>query len=109
MKNFIQPGMNIDLSPAAAVQSGELVVVGKIFGVAVTDGAAGKPVSIATGGVYELAKKTGSGKSYAQGDHIHFDEAQKKCDVTGDLIIGTAIEAASESATTVKVRLNSTF
>jgi len=112
MKNFVQPGVSIDVLPAADVKSGDLVVVGTMFGIAYTDALAGTPVSLATGGVYELAKKTGAGKSFTAGAAVYWDTAQKKCDVAagaGLVKVGVATEASAEASESVKVRLNASF
>ena len=55
MKNFIQNGSNLTITNGAtAVSSGDVVVIGDLVGVAVTDIAANAKGAIATQGVYEV-------------------------------------------------------
>ena len=56
MKNYIQPGDNIEVIAPSAIDSGELVKVGQIFGVATADAANGDPVVISTRGVFRMSK-----------------------------------------------------
>lgn len=112
MKNFVQPGQSIDVTATAEIKGGDVVVVQDMIGVAFNDAAVGQKLAISTVGVYELTKKTGAGKSFAAGKLVYFDVAGKACDVaagSGIVKIGVAIEAATEAATTVKVRLNGSF
>lgn len=112
MKNFVQPGQNLDVTVSADTKGGEVVIVGKISGIAFNDVLSGQKVAIATVGVYELPKKTGAGKSFAVGAEVFYEASTKKCDVAaaaGLTKIGVATEAATEAGDTVKVRLNGTF
>jgi predicted RecA/RadA family phage recombinase len=59
MKNYVQEGDTITVTAPAIVKSGELVQVGRIRGVAVTDAASGAQVELRTTGVYTI-KKLGS-------------------------------------------------
>lgn len=109
MKNFIQNGDYIDITAGADIESGELVQVGNLHGVAVTDIANGEEGVIALRGVYELPKQTGAAGDAvaAAGDPVYF----KTKKVTGDddsgdnLLVGYALEAALQAAETVKVLL----
>jgi predicted RecA/RadA family phage recombinase len=56
MKNYIQEGDTLTVTAPAVVKSGELVQVGRIRGVAVTDAASGAQVELRTTGVYLLEK-----------------------------------------------------
>jgi len=59
MKNFVQPGDNLDVVAPATVSSGDGVLVGSIFGVAFEDKASGETVALGVEGVYELPKLCG--------------------------------------------------
>lgn len=52
MKNFVQEGNVITVKLTADAMSGEIVVVGKIVGVATTSGVIGDEVEVALTGVY---------------------------------------------------------
>ena len=103
MKNYIQNGDYIDVAaPTGGVKSGEVVIIGKLIGVAVTDAAVSAPVSIAMTGVFDLPKAGAT--VFAVGDYVYFDE--DKC-VTDDTkpLIGVAVNAPATNAVLVKVRL----
>ncbi len=55
MKNFIQEGNFLEITPAKQCKSGDLYVEGNLVGVAVTDSNA-STFTIATRGVFELPK-----------------------------------------------------
>jgi predicted RecA/RadA family phage recombinase len=82
------------------------VVVGALFGVASKTVAEGDTVAIATEGVFDLPKLASA--VIAAGDKVSWDNTAKHVDVpgTGRYPIGTAIEAAGNGVTTVRVRLN---
>lgn len=106
MKTFIQHGEVLTVTAPAAVSSGDGVLVGALFGVAVSDAASGDSVAISTEGVYSLPKL--STAVLAQGARVSWDSSAKHCLVpaTGKYPIGVAVEAAGNGATVVKVRLD---
>ncbi len=73
MKNFVQPGVYglPVIAPAAGAVSGQVVIVGKIIGVAATTQPAGAEVEIACEGVFDLAKVPAD--VHAQGDVAKVD------------------------------------
>lgn len=107
--NFIQPGDNLTLTAAAAVASGEVVVQGSLFGIALTSAKTGEKVDVATGRVWLLPKvaanafTAGSPVYYAPGTRLATAAA------SGNIKIGVAIEAAPADSAAVKVRLNASF
>jgi predicted RecA/RadA family phage recombinase len=114
MKNYVQPGNNITLAASPyAVDSGEGVLVGQLFGVACGDAANGAEVDIATVGVFDLAKT--SAAVFTVGAPVYFDAATQTCrsgndddsNSAGDneALIGVAVAAAGAGATTVRVKL----
>jgi predicted RecA/RadA family phage recombinase len=107
MKNYIQEGRLITLAaPSGGVTSGDGVVIGALFGVASKTAAAGEKVTIATTGVFDLPKLASA--VIAAGDPVAWDDAAKQVNIpgTGRYPIGTAIEAAGNGATIVRVRLD---
>lgn len=109
MKNYVQSGDFIEFTAAADVDSGELVQVGSLFGVAVTDVANGAKGTLALKGVFSLPKATGAAGDAvaAAGDPVYFVSGS----VTGDddtgsnPLCGYALEAAAQATTPIKVRL----
>jgi len=88
------------------VLSGGGVLVGGLFGVAAYNAGQGKPIEIATFGVYDLPKKAGD--TPAIGDKLYWDDAAKVLTTTagGGSYVGVAAEAALGSAPAVRIRLN---
>lgn len=107
MKTFIQNGASLTVAaPAGGVTSGGGVLVGALFGVAATTATEGEALSIATVGVFALPKL--STAVLAAGDWVSWDATNHRCDApgAGRYPIGAAIEAASNGAGMVKVRLD---
>lgn len=106
MKNFIQSGAIVTVAAPAAVSSGDLVLVGALFGVASTDAASGDPVEIATRGVFELPKT--SAQAWTQGALIYRDASTGLATTTasGNTLIGHAVAAAANPSATGAVRLS---
>lgn len=109
MRNQIQKGANLTLPAPANVVSGELVVIGAIFGVAAGNALSGEPVDLVTGEVFELPKV--SALAIAIGDKVYFDSATKLVNKTsaGNTYVGVATSAAANPSGTVNVRLNPSF
>jgi predicted RecA/RadA family phage recombinase len=113
MKNFIQPGDNLKVAAPYAVDSGQGVLIGQLFGVANSDADSAADVVISTVGVFDLAKP--SAAIFTVGAPVYFDTASKTCRSGGDddsnsagdneALIGVAVAAAGAGATTVRVRL----
>ena len=106
MKNYVQEGDYIDVeAPVGGVSSGDLVVIGSLIGVAVTDADAGDSVSLAMEGVFDLAKSGDTGPAFSVGDYVYSDGTDITDDDT-DTAIGVCVVDAGASDTTVRVRLN---
>lgn len=113
MKNFVQPGNNLTVAAPYAVDSGEGVLIGQLFGIAAGDADNGADVDIATVGVFDIAKK--SADVFTVGAPVYFDTATKtaRSGTTTDsnsageweALIGVCTEAAGAGATTVRVKL----
>lgn len=107
MKNFIQNGTMISITaPAGGVTSGQGVIVGNIFGIAAKTAAEGESVEIATTGVYELPKAPSA--VIAFGARVSWDDTGKQIVLpdTDMYPIGTAVLAAGNGVTTLRVRLD---
>lgn len=107
MQNYVQAGQHVTLTAPAALASGAGVLVGGLFGVALTSAASGASVEVATYGVYDLPKATGA---VSQGARLYWDNVAKVVTTTasGNSLIGAAIVAALSGDATVRVRLNGT-
>jgi predicted RecA/RadA family phage recombinase len=75
MRNFIQNGQYLDVTPSSAYAGGELVLLGDVVGVAVTDIAANDTGVICCSGVFEFPKDPAA--VIAPGDHAHWNLAAK--------------------------------
>lgn len=104
-KNFIQPGETIAVTAPATIASGDPVLVGNLFGVAVADAASGATVQISTRGVFSLPKKATD--TIDQGQVVYFNATDKITETaTSSYRVGVAVEAAGNGVTTCKVRLD---
>lgn len=107
MKNYVQEGNTITVTAAAAITSGQLVVVGAINGVAASDAASGADVEVTVEGVFELPKVTTD--VIAQGDKLYWDSVQLKLTKTAGTgskpMVGVASVVAGNGVTTVNCRL----
>lgn len=108
MKNFIQPGRIVPVVVSAAVRSGDLVIVGKFFGVAQSDAGVGERVEVLTEGVFTLPKITE--QAWTQGAAIYWAVSDEVGSATttasGNTLIGHATEAASNPSSHGAVRLS---
>ena len=106
MKNYIQRGDTLTLTPAADVASGVGYLFGTgLFGVAagaVANGAAGE---FLTDGVVEIAKTWAVAISV--GDRLFWDATNKVVNktATAQQCVGIAVEAAANPSATVKMKL----
>ncbi len=101
MKNFVQPGHTVTITAPTAYNSGDVVIVGALTGIAANTAETGGTLDVAMSGVYSLPTVT----EFDVGDVVGWD-AENKVAVeasTGGAEIGIAV---GSSATTVKVRLN---
>ena len=107
--NYIQKGDNVTITAAAAIESGDGVLAGLLFGVASTDAAEGEQVAIATQGVYTLPKT--EAQEWTVGAAIYWNGTSGEATTAttaGNVFIGVALAAAPNPSTTGIVRLNGT-
>ncbi|MBF0108756.1 MAG: DUF2190 family protein [Magnetococcales bacterium] len=105
MRNWIQPGDTITVVAPAAVNGGDGLMVGALFGVAVSTAVIGTNVEMATTGVVDLPKASGA---ITQGAKLYWDNTAKNVTTTvgTNTLIGCAIVVAAVGDTTARVRLN---
>ena len=115
MRNYVQPGNNLDVAAPYAVDAGQYVLIGQLGGVACGDAENGAEVTISTVGVFDLAKP--SAAIFTVGAPVYFDVASKSVrsgndddsNSAGDneALIGVAVAAAGAGALVVRVKLGS--
>lgn len=105
MKNFVQPGDNLELSAPRALVSGAAFLVGSILAVASTDAATGTTVVGVTKGVFDLPKAAGA---ITQGQKLYWDNAAFNVTTTaaGNTLMGAATQGAAAGDATARVKLN---
>jgi len=106
MKNYVQDDENIKVTAPRAVNSGEGVLVGALFGVALDDAGDGEDVVIVTEGVFDIAALgTDTG---AQGTKVYWDDTnhQVTTTATNNTFIGVLTAAKVNGDTTARVRLS---
>lgn len=105
MRNKIQTGNVIDVVAVADVKSGDLVKVGDLVGVAVTDAATGETFALELKGVYEVPKATGA---ITAGAKLYLVAADSNVSTTAasNTFAGHAIAPAANGDATVLMRLS---
>lgn len=105
-KRFVQPGNVLDHTPAAAVNSGAVLVIGARIAVALADIAADATGSVQVTGVFELPKKAAD--TVAQGALVYWDATNQQITTTasGNTLAGFAAHAAAATTTAVDVKIN---
>lgn len=109
MRNYVQAGRQVSVPAPYDVVSGQGVLVGSLFGVAVHAAASGAAVEIVLEDVFDLAKATGA--AWAVGARIYWDDTNKLCTTTASTnkLVGVALAAAASDATLGRVRLTAAF
>ena len=109
MKNFVHIGYNITIPAPATVTSGEMVIVGSLFGIVSTDALTGERVTLSATGVFEMAKVAAN--DITLGAVVYYDDSSDlvTTTATGNTKIGVAVEDAGNGVGTVRVRLNGSF
>lgn len=106
MKNFIQAGNTLTLTPAAAVASGVGYLFGTgLFGVAINDVAINTPGEFLTEGVVDIAKT--SALAIATGDRLYWDATNKVVNktATAQQCVGIAVADAANPSAIVRMKL----
>jgi len=106
MKNFIQPGNHVTvICPSGGTVSGRGVIIGTLFGVAITDASAGDAVELCVQGVVEIAKT--SALAISVGDRLFWDDTSKVVNKTAaaQVCVGVAVADAVNPSPTVLMLL----
>jgi len=108
MKNYVQDGTTVSLSAPYDVASGGGLLVGALFGVALSAAANGAAVQAVTRGVFALPKT--NAQAWTQGAKVYWDNTAKEVTTTStsNTLIGCALVAAANPSATGMVRLNGT-
>lgn len=106
MKNAVSHGNVLSFTTVAAVASGAMVLIGTRVGVAIAAIAANGTGAVQVVGEFEITKNTTD--VVAQGALLYWDNANKRLTTTasGNTLAGFATEAAGNTATTVKIKIN---
>lgn len=110
MKNYVQRGDVLEVAAAAAaVASGQVVVVGALIGIANHPAASGQPYNATLSGVFEVPKSAGA--AFTQGQPLMWDAsanafAAVATPASGDVTNAgiTAWLPAASAATVAQVR-----
>lgn len=106
MRNYIQPGDNIDVPAPYAVASGGGALIGAaLFGVAARDFASGAPGVFRTIGVFDLPKAAGA---ITAGAKLYWDNTARvlTTTATSNTYVAVAVQAVASAGLTVRARLN---
>ena len=108
-KNFVQRGENITVLAAAATASGDLVVMGSLFGVALHDAAANEELTLKTGNVWEFPKTSADTPTVGAAAYWDGDVSEMTTVATDNTWVGVFVEATVAGDTVCRVRLNDAF
>lgn len=108
MKNYVQQGDTLTLTAPYAVNSGDAVLVGKIFAVAVASVASGADGEFVAEGVFDLPAL--STDTPAQGAVLYWDNTNKRLTTTAtsNTRVGVATVAKANGVSTVRIKLDET-
>lgn len=109
-KNYVEDGHTIDYTATAAISSGDVVVVGALVGISLSDLAVDETGALRMDGVWQVPK-TAAG-ALDQGALVDFDVSAGEfaalgTPATGDIVgAGVVWNAAADGDTTVWVKIN---
>jgi predicted RecA/RadA family phage recombinase len=111
MQNYIEDGHCPAVTAPANVNSGDLVLINSMFGVAQKDALSGEPVAIVMGGVFDLPKANAASTAVTVGNPVYWDATNSltTLSATSNTKIGVSMAAASNTDVLVRVRLNPSF
>ena len=109
MNNKFANASPLDITvPSGGCTSGVGILIGSMFGIAVTTQVQGDNGVVHTEGVFDhLAEGAGSGQAFAFGDPVYWDNTNKRMTKTtsGNTKIGYAAAPKITTATSIRVRL----
>lgn len=105
--NFKYQGDKLTVLSPGTVTSGQGVLIGLLFGVALHGAASGELLTLAVEGVWHMPKATGGGTGLTAGAVVYWDNTNKRvtATATGNKPVGLVELAAGTSDTTVPVKL----
>lgn len=106
MRNYVQEGKTLTLTPGAAVAAGEGYLFGAgLFGVATQAVASGAPGEFIVEGVVDIAKT--SALQIDVGDRVFWVPGSKVVNktATSQVNVGVAVAGAANPSSTVKIKL----
>lgn len=112
---YVQDDDAIDYTPSADVAAGQVVVQGDLIGVAKTPIKASTPGALATEGVFDFPKVTGTGSGIAAGATVYWKASDSTATTAANdggtppttfPLLGKATAAAADGDATVRVRLH---
>ena len=105
MTNYICEGEVLEVVAAAPINSGDVIPLSAVVGVATTSGAIGDVVAVRIKGVFSVAKLAGT--AWVQGDKLYWDAVAKNAtEVTaGNTFMGYAYQVAQAGDVTGFVKL----
>lgn len=103
MKTKIESGDVLTVTaPSGGTTSGVGVLIGSIFGIAVTTNDAGDSVAIHRSGVFDhTAEGAGSGQAWATGDVVYWDNTNKRLTKTSSANTRVGVAVAPKVTTDV--------
>jgi predicted RecA/RadA family phage recombinase len=109
MADYVQHGKVIEVTPSSALSAGQPFLVGSsLLTIATQPIAANAAGSVATEGVWSIAKGTGNSTAISAGTVLYWDNANSvvTSNSTGTVRCGIAVGAAANAAATVALKLN---
>jgi predicted RecA/RadA family phage recombinase len=107
MRNFVQPGKTITVPAPYNIESGWVVLLGDLVGVAAGDAQTGQPLDLTLEGVFSLPKA--SADVITAGAMVGWDSANSQVTTVEseqDALIGHAVQAAGSGVGLINVRLS---
>lgn len=104
MKKYLGSGDRFNHTVTASISSGEGLLIGHLFGVALSDGAIDDLVAFVRSGIVEIAKLTSDDVS--KGDKLYWDPGNTRVTLTNSgalKCVGVATADAGTSADTVEM------
>ncbi len=101
---FVQRAESVDFTPNRDIESGEIVRLGNLIGVAKLPIQAGELGTLALSGVFDLAKP--AGLAFPIGAGVYWRNGA--ISPSGDILLGITVKPAPAESNTVRILLNYT-
>lgn len=109
MKTMISDANVIEVTaPSGGTTSGLGLLIGSIFGIAVTTSLVGEVAPLRTEGIFDHTKEAaGSGQAFTAGDTVYWDDTNKRLTKTptSNTKVGYAVAAALTTDTVLRFRI----